>query len=145
MKNRVLIIVAHPDDKVLGCAGKITNISSDLALIAPGQRFYMLEGVFRSQQPVKPVTYSIAKSRLLGLIRYLSTYWFDRGVRCNEICQGGVENGKQNSFFKGVSLRIPMGGLVNVNKYQSTLIWMISDASSYPNRSIISVEGGRTS
>ena len=124
--------------------GTITNISSDLALISPDQRLYMQEGAPKNQQPVKPVTYSVVKSGLIGLTRYLSTYWVDRGVRCNAICPGGVENGQQDSFLKEISLRIPMGRLANVNEYQGTLIWMISDASSYLNGATIVVDGGRT-
>jgi len=124
--------------------GTITNISSDLALIAPDQRLYMKDGLPREQQPVKPVTYSVVKSGLIGMTRYLATYWPDRGVRCNAICPGGVINGQPESFLKEVSLRIPMNRLANKDEYQGTLLWMISDASSYLNGAIVTVDGGRT-
>ncbi len=124
--------------------GTITNISSDLGLMAPDQRLYMKDGLPRDQQPVKPVTYSVVKSGLIGLTRYLATYWPDRGVRCNAICPGGVENGQPESFLKEVSSRIPMNRLANADEYQGTLIWMISDASSYLNGSVVAVDGGRT-
>jgi NAD(P)-dependent dehydrogenase (short-subunit alcohol dehydrogenase family) len=124
--------------------GTITNISSDLGLIAPDQRLYMKEGLPIDQQPVKPVTYSVVKSGLIGLTRYLSTYWADRGVRCNAICPGGVENGQPDAFIKDVSSRIPMNRLANADEYQGTLLWMVSDASSYLNGAIVAVDGGRT-
>ena len=36
-----------------------------------------------------------------------------------------------------------MGRLANSDEYQGTLIWMLSDASSYLNGAIIPVDGGR--
>ena len=124
--------------------GSIINISSDLGLIAPDQRLYSKLGLLENQQPVKPVTYSVVKTGLIGLTRYLATYWAEKNVRCNAICPGGVENGQSNDFLEEVSFRIPMKRLAKVDEYQGTLIWMLSDASSYLNGSIVPVEGGRT-
>jgi len=123
--------------------GSIVNISSDLGLIAPDQRLYAKDGIEGSKQNVKPITYSVVKTGLIGLTRYLSTYWAEKNVRCNAICPGGVNNGQSKEFLKEVSTRIPMGRLANSNEYQGTLIWMLSDASSYLNGSIIPVDGGR--
>lgn len=124
--------------------GGIINISSDLGLVAPDQRLYRKEGLPEEQQPVKPVTYSVVKTGLIGLTRYLATYWADKNVRCNAICPGGVENGQPEDFLKEVCSRIPMGRLAQSSEYQGVLIWMLSEASSYLNGAIVPVEGGRT-
>ena len=124
--------------------GSIVNISSDLGLIAPDQRLYAKNGIASNKQSVKPVTYSVVKTGLIGLTRYLATYWADRNVRCNAMCPGGVENGQPNVFLEEVIKRIPMGRMANSDEYQGTLLWMLSDASSYLNGAIIPVEGGRT-
>ena len=124
--------------------GCIVNISSDLGLIAPDQRLYAKKDLQQHLQPVKPVTYSVIKSGLIGLTRYLSTYWIDQNVRCNAICPGGVENGQPSDFLSEVSLRIPMNRLAKPHEYQGTLVWMLSDASSYLNGAIVPVDGGRT-
>lgn len=124
--------------------GSIVNISSDLGLIAPDQRLYSKKGIPDEQQPVKPVTYSVVKTGVIGLTRYLATYWADKGVRCNAMCPGGVENGQPSDFLKEVSSRIPMNRLAEKNEYQGTLIWMLSDASSYLNGAVIPVDGGRS-
>ena len=124
--------------------GTIVNIASDLGLIAPDQRLYKQNNVPEGLQNVKPVTYSVVKSGLIGLTRYLATYWSEKNVRCNAMCPGGVENGQPDEFLQEVSQRIPMGRLAQSDEYQSTLLWMLSDASSYLNGAIIPVDGGRT-
>lgn len=124
--------------------GSIINISSDLGLIAPDQRIYVNDNENKNNSFVKPVTYSVVKSGLIGLTRYLSTYWVENGVRCNALCPGGVENGQSEEFLKKVTSRIPMNRLAKPNEYQGTLLWMLSDASSYLNGAVISVDGGRT-
>ena len=124
--------------------GSIVNISSDLGLIAPDQRLYKKNGVDNNLQNVKPVTYSVVKTGLIGLTRYLATYWADKNVRCNALCPGGVENGQPDDFLREVSKRIPMGRMANSDEYQGALLWMLSNASSYLNGAIVPVEGGRT-
>ena len=130
-------IAQNPD------GGSIVNISSDLGLIAPDQRLYKKDGIPENLQNVKPVTYSVVKTGLIGLTRYLATYWADKNVRCNAMCPGGVENDQPEDFLSKVHDRIPMGRLAQPNEYQGTLLWMLSDASSYLNGAIISVDGGR--
>jgi NAD(P)-dependent dehydrogenase (short-subunit alcohol dehydrogenase family) len=124
--------------------GSILNVSSDLGLIAPDQRLYKKHNVDDNLQNVKPITYSVVKTGLIGLTRYLATYWADRNVRCNAICPGGVENGQPNDFLEEIHKRIPMGRMANANEYQGVILWMLSDASSYLNGAIIPIDGGRT-
>ena len=124
--------------------GSIVNISSDLGVMAPDQRLYTQVGMPEERQPVKPVTYSVVKAGMIGLTRYLATYWAEKNVRCNAMCPGGVENGQPEGFLAEVSSRIPMNRLAQADEYQGTLLWMLSDASSYLNGAIIPVEGGRT-
>ena len=124
--------------------GSIVNISSDLGLMAPDQRLYYNKNTDEEKQPVKPVTYSIVKTGMIGLTRYLATYWPEKKIRCNAICRGGVNDGQPEEFLKEVSSRIPMGRLALKDEYQGTLLWMLSDASSYLNGAIVAVDGGRT-
>lgn len=124
--------------------GSIVNISSDLGLIAPDQRLYRKEGLPEDLQPVKPATYSVVKTGLIGLTRYLATYWAERNVRCNAICPGGVENNQDRAFLREVSSRIPMGRLARPDEYQGIVIFLLSQASSYVNGAIIAIDGGRS-
>ncbi|MDP0562399.1 MAG: SDR family oxidoreductase [Candidatus Endonucleobacter sp. (ex Gigantidas childressi)] len=137
-KHYGLLISQNPN------GGSIVNISSDLGLIAPDQRLYAKKNIEDSKQNVKPVTYSVVKTGLIGLTRYLATYWADKNVRCNAMCPGGVENGQSEGFLKEINARIPMGRMANADEYQGALLWMLSDASSYLNGAIIPVDGGRS-
>ena len=124
--------------------GSIINISSDLGLIAPDQNLYKDKDKSREEQNVKPVTYSVVKTGIIGLTRYLATYWPDHGVRCNALCPGGIENNQPDDFINRVSKKIPLGRMARSDEFQGTIIWMLSDASSYLNGAVISVDGGRT-
>ena len=124
--------------------GVILNISSDLSIISPDQRLYQKKGFRDQQQPVKPVTYSVIKSGLIGLTRYLATYWADKGVRCNALSPGGIYNGQGEEFVAKVESLIPMGRMADRDEYRSTVQYMCSDASLYMNGQNIVVDGGRS-
>jgi NAD(P)-dependent dehydrogenase (short-subunit alcohol dehydrogenase family) len=125
-------------------SGNIINISSDLGLIAPNQTLYKQDGISEEQQNVKPVTYSVTKTGILGLTRYLATYWANKNIRCNALCFGGVHNNQNNNFLDKVNKLIPMGRMAQADEYQGPIIFLLSESSSYINGSVISVDGGRT-
>lgn len=124
--------------------GVILNISSDLGIIAPDQRIYRKEGVEDKDQTIKPVTYSVIKHGLIGLTKYLATYWAEKGIRVNAVCPAGVENGQNEEFMSKLTNLIPMGRMAKADEYQCTVLYMISDASSYMTGATVIVDGGRT-
>jgi NAD(P)-dependent dehydrogenase (short-subunit alcohol dehydrogenase family) len=124
--------------------GVILNIASDLAVIAPDQRLYRKEGLPEDQQPVKPVTYSVAKTGLIGLTRYLATYWADSGLRVNAISPGGIYDNQPEEFVRRLSGLIPMGRMANVNEWQGAILFLCSDASSYITGINLIIDGGRS-
>lgn len=125
-------------------SGVIVNIASDLALIAPDQRIYRRAGVADDEQPVKPVTYSVVKSGLLGLTRYLATYWSDRGVRVNALSPGGIAAGQDEAFVSNLSRLIPLGRMAEHDEYKGAIVFLVSDASSYMTGANLVIDGGRT-
>lgn len=124
--------------------GVILNISSDLGVIAPDQRIYRKDGLAEDEQTIKPVTYSVIKHALLGLTKYLATYYVNKGIRVNALCPAGVYNGQNDEFLIKLTNLIPMGRMANVEEYKSTILYMISEASSYMTGSTVIVDGGRT-
>ena len=124
--------------------GVILNIASDLGLIAPDQRIYRNAGETVDSQSVKPVTYSVVKAGLIGLTRYLATYWPHAGVRANTLAPGGVFAGQGEDFVQRLTNLIPLGRMAHKDEYKAAVAFLISDASSYMNGATLSVDGGRT-
>jgi NAD(P)-dependent dehydrogenase (short-subunit alcohol dehydrogenase family) len=124
--------------------GVIVNVASDLALIGPDQRLYRQPGLPDELQPVKPVTYSVVKSGLIGLTRYLATYWATSGVRVNAISPGGVYTDQPEDFVQRLSNLIPLGRMARIDEYAGAILFLCSDASSYMTGANLVVDGGRT-
>lgn len=124
--------------------GVILNIASDLAVIAPDQRIYRQSDLPEEQQPVKPVSYSVVKAGLLGLTRYLATYWADKGVRVNAISPSGVYTGQDAGFVQRLTNLIPLGRMARVDEYKAAVVYLVSDASSYMTGANLVIDGGRT-
>ena len=124
--------------------GIILNIASDLSVISPDQRLYEIEGLEEKHQPVKPVTYSVIKSGLIGLTQYLSTYWRADGVRVNALSPGGVYENQGDEFVEKISKLIPLGRMAQTNEYHSAVQFLCSEASSYMTGQNLVVDGGRT-
>ncbi len=127
-----------------GGGGVILNIASDLSLIAPDQRLYRRDGVAEDSQPAKPVTYSVIKTGLIGLTRYLAGYWAARGVRVNAISPGGVYNGQPEEFVERLTQLIPMGRMARADEYRAAVQFLCSDASSYMTGHNLVMDGGRS-
>ncbi len=125
--------------------GVILNIASDLSVFAPDQRLYRRDDVASEmEQPVKPVTYSAIKHGLLGLTKYLATYWAAQGVRCNALSPGGVFNGQGEAFVAKLANLIPMGRMARPDEYRAAVQFLCSDASSYMTGQNIVMDGGRS-
>jgi NAD(P)-dependent dehydrogenase (short-subunit alcohol dehydrogenase family) len=124
--------------------GAILNIASDLGVIAPDQRLYRDPALPADAQPVKPVTYSVVKHGLIGLTRYLATYWADRGVRCNALSPGGVRTDQPDDFVARLVDHVPLGRMAERSEYRAAIQFLCSDASSYMNGHNLVMDGGRS-
>ena len=117
--------------------GSIINISSDLGIKAPNQKIY------KHLNFVKPVTYSVIKHGIIGLSKYICSYWGESGVRCNTIAPTGVYNNQDKKFVKKLIQNIPLKRMARLEDLDGIIIYLLSDLSSFLNGSLISVDGGR--
>jgi len=124
--------------------GSIVHIASDHGLIAPNQNLYKNESLDDMLQPVKPVSYSVVKHGLIGLSKYVATYWCDNGIRSNALCPGGVRNSQKAEFVEKFSKIVPLGRLAEPSEYRGALVFLLSDESSYMTGATLVIDGGRT-
>ncbi len=121
--------------------GSIVTISSIYGMLSPDQRIY----AFRREAGVefaKPVAYSVSKSALYNLTRYLATYWAPQGVRVNTLTLAGIANDQPAAFVEAYTQRMPLGRMMDVGEAVGAVVFLAADASSYVTGSNLVVDGG---
>jgi NAD(P)-dependent dehydrogenase (short-subunit alcohol dehydrogenase family) len=121
--------------------GSIVNVSSVYGLLSPVQDLYEFRRA-RGETFFKPVAYSVSKSAVLNLTRYLATYWAKAGVRVNTLTLAGVFNDQDAAFLEAFAERSPMGRMLDAEEALGALVFLASDASSYVTGSNVVVDGG---
>ena len=121
--------------------GSIVNVSSVYGMLSPVQDLYE----FRRRggdEFYKPVAYSVSKSALYNLTRYLATYWAKTGVRVNTLTLAGIWNGQPQEFVDEYTKRMPIGRMADVREVVGPVIFLASDASSYVTGANLVADGG---
>jgi NAD(P)-dependent dehydrogenase (short-subunit alcohol dehydrogenase family) len=121
--------------------GSIVNISSIYGMLSPVQRLYD----FRrrgGETFFKPIAYSVSKSALYNLTRYLATYWAKSSVRVNTLTLAGVWNDQPKAFLEAYTERMPLGRMADAKEVVGPVVFLASDASSYVTGANVVVDGG---
>lgn len=121
--------------------GSIINVSSVYGMLSPVQDLYE----FRrrgGEEFFKPVAYSVSKSALYNLTRYLATYWAKQGVRVNTLTLAGIANEQPDEFVEEYTKRMPVGRMAEAHEVVGPVVFLASDASSYVTGANVVVDGG---
>ena len=123
--------------------GSIINISSTYGILSPDQRIYESLSHKNSKQKIeKPIGYSISKSGVLNMTRFLATKFAEDKIRVNTLTLGGVYANNPKSFVKSYSDKTPLRRMADKNEYAGPIIFLATDASSYMTGSNLVVDGG---
>lgn len=124
-----------------GRGGSIVQTASIYGALGSDQRIY--EGSDYGGHAINnPAVYGTGKAGVIGLTRWLATYWARRGIRVNALAPGGVESGQNSEFKQRYGARVPLGRMARREEMVGALIWLASDASSYVTGQTIFVDGG---
>jgi len=121
--------------------GSIVNISSVYGMLSPVQDLYEFRRA-GGEEFYKPVAYSVSKSALYNLTRYLATYWAKSGVRVNTLTLAGVANDQPREFVEAYTARMPLGRMADVQEVVGPVVFLASDAASYVTGANLVVDGG---
>ena len=81
---------------------------------------------------------------LIGLTKYLATYWSEDKIRCNCLSPGPVDQGQNKKFLKKINNQIPIKRLAKINEYKGAIKFLCSKDSSYMNGHNLILDGGRS-
>ena len=123
--------------------GSIVNIGSVYGLVSPDQALYAYRRE-KGEAFFKPVAYSVSKSALYNLTRYLAVYWGGCGVRVNIVTFAGVFNHQDPRFLERYLPKVPLGRMANPDDYSGPIVFLMSDASRYMTGANMVVDGGFT-
>lgn len=121
--------------------GVIINLCSIYGLVGPDQRIYQEAG---KSPRYKPVYYSVTKAGILGLTRYLATYYAGENIRVNALTPGGVYHGHADDFVQAYSAHAVLGRMAKPDELNGALLFLASDASAYMTGANLVVDGGWT-
>ena len=124
-------------------AGSIINISSIYGVLSPDQSLYQYRRD-RGEDFYKPVGYSVTKSALMNLTRYLAVYWGKAGVRVNTLTFAGVFANQEEAFLGPYTKKVPLGRMAEPEDYDGPVVFLMSDAARYMTGANVVVDGGFT-
>ena len=119
-------------------SGNLINIASIYGVIAPKFEIY------KSTELTTPVEYSAIKSGIIHLNKYFSKYLKGKNIRVNCISPGGIINNHSDIFKENYNRHTLNKGMLDSSDLTGTLIYLLSDMSTFINGQNIIIDDGFT-
>ncbi len=119
-------------------SGSVVNVASEVSVMAHDHRVYQTPGRYKSP------AYTASKTAVVGLTRQWAARLGECGVRVNAISLGGVFNPAMPAdFMKRFGESNMLGRMAQSGEYEATMVYLMSDASSFMTGSNVVVDGGK--
>lgn len=119
--------------------GSIVNVGSIYGVV--GADFSIYDGTAMTS----PVSYAYDKAGMVGLTRYLASWYGRQGVRVNCLSPGGLRTPDQDpTFVAAYERRVPIGRMAGPEDIKGPVAFLASDASAYITGVNLLVDGGWT-
>ena len=89
--------------------------------------------------------YAASKGGIISLVKFLATYWEGKNIRVNSVSPGGISNKMEDKrFVRNYSNKVPLQRKAKLEEVCSSIIFLLSNKSSYVNGHNLVVDGGFT-
>ncbi len=119
--------------------GNIVNISSVYGVVPPDFTFYddtSMVGV--------PVEYAAIKSALIHLTKFMAKQFKGMNIRVNTLSPGGIFDHQPEIFLNKYNKKCLSKGMLDKSDLKGSLLYLLSDMSSYVNGQNIIIDDGFT-
>ncbi|KTD01469.1 oxidoreductase [Legionella feeleii] len=118
--------------------GNIINIASIYGVVAP--KFEIYENTAMTM----PVEYAVIKSGIIHLTKYFAKSFKGKQIRVNSLSPGGILDAQPASFVSAYKEECLNKGMLDKRDLSGSLIYLLSDLSSYVNGQNLIVDDGFT-
>lgn len=116
--------------------GNIINMSSIYGVMAP--RFE----IYENTPMTMPVEYAAIKSAIIHLTKYMAKYFKDSNIKVNSISPGGILDSQSEAFLSCYKAHSLNKGMLDGTDLKGTLLYLLSDMSTYVNGQNVVVDDG---
>ena len=118
--------------------GNMINIASIYGVVAP--KFEIYENTAMTM----PVEYAVIKSGIIHLTKYFAKSFKGKQIRVNSLSPGGILDAQPASFVSAYKEECLNKGMLDKGHLSGSLIYLLSDLSSYVNGQNLIVDDGFT-
>ncbi|MFW2571365.1 oxidoreductase [Legionella sp. 29fVS95] len=118
--------------------GNMINIASIYGVVAP--KFEIYENTTMTM----PVEYAVIKSGIIHLTKYFAKSFKGKQIRVNSLSPGGILDAQPASFVSAYKEECLNKGMLDKGDLSGSLIYLLSDLSSYVNGQNLIVDDGFT-
>jgi NAD(P)-dependent dehydrogenase (short-subunit alcohol dehydrogenase family) len=104
--------------------------------------------IYEAPMNPNPIEYGVGKAGLQQMARYFAVHFGKCGVRCNAVSPGPFPNPNlqrdQPAFMDRLASKVPLGRIGQAREIAGTVVYLLSDASSFVTGQNLAVDGGWT-